>query len=447
MLKIIIRQKPLLDEAAQFDLPNARIRLSKKDYYDYINITLVPTSMKLEPAGSILIIPSKDVKDIPGVWQVASVKASHGFGPVLYEFAMELVQLKGGKGLTPDTNVVSPEAQRVWLNFQKRSDIMSSPLPDTTDFFMPRPDAIKQVFWKTKPDLIGKLLAAGKVDDPQGILKSQLSETKLSPEEEEQLGTRKKTYDYVSKEDYADKLRPYLVARSKKRNPALDDQLTAYTPGETLELIMNSPKIKEWFEKMRNFKIPEGYGTVILVSCAATKPWGMSCNKGDFYPYYNKIRQDVRDGKIKPVYFVTISEPLGAVPEDFWGDDPAKLFPQYDNPGLFNDTVLQSGMMTKDWEKSPLGQKREMPFGKESFDKAIQILGTELGNFLRNNSAHNFVSFVEQADGTKSTHSRMLDIAEKVSGTPIERNPKKPGVGRQAVNKDVGSYMRNKLNL
>jgi hypothetical protein len=442
MLKIIIRQKPLLDEAAQFDLPNHELRITQED--ELVFIDLINSAGR--PAGGMTI--SKGFMG-DNIWNITGVAAPKGFGPVLYELAIEFAQNNGGLGLTPDPVSISEDAQKVWFHYltKRKEDIKTLPLPKTARFITPRPNELKQIFRLRHPGLIQKLLAANKIDDPQELLKSQLSETKLSPEEEGQLGTKKKTYDYVSKEDYANKLRPYLVSRSKKRNPALDDQLTAYTPGETLELIMNSPKIKEWFEKMRNFKIPEGYGTVILVSCAATKPWGMSCNKGDFYPYYNKIRQDVRDGKIKPVYFVTISEPLGAVPEDFWGDDPAKLFPQYDNPGLFNDTVLQSGMMTKDWEKSPLGQKREMPFGKESFDKAIQILGTELGNFLRNNSAHNFVSFVEQADGTKSTHSRMLDIAEKVSGTPIERNPKKPGVGRQAVNKDVGSYMRNKLNL
>lgn len=176
MIRILLKTpQTILDEAAQFDLPNARIRLSKKEHYDFIEIMLVPDSMKLQDAGSILIVPCKDA---PGAkaWQVASIKAPHGFGPVLYEFAMELVQLKGGSGLTPDTNVVSPEAQRVWLQFVERTknedgNITASPLPNTTDFFMPRPDEIKQVFRKRNPDLIRKLLAAGKVDDPQGILR------------------------------------------------------------------------------------------------------------------------------------------------------------------------------------------------------------------------------------------------------------------------------------
>lgn len=176
MIRITLKSKLLLDEAAKFDLPDTRIRISKKEHYDFIEIMLVPDSMKLQDAGSILIIPCKDAPGA-GAWQVASIKAPHGFGPVLYEFAMELVQLKGASGLTPDTNIVSPEAQRVWLQFIERTktkegNIVSSPLPSTTDFFMPRPDGIKQVFRKRNPDLIRKLVAAGKVDDPQGILRT-----------------------------------------------------------------------------------------------------------------------------------------------------------------------------------------------------------------------------------------------------------------------------------
>jgi hypothetical protein len=219
--------------------------------------------------------------------------------------------------------------------------------------------------------------------------------------------------------------------------------MTAYTPGETLKLL-DHPKVKNWFKRMETFKIPDEYGLVVLVGCAATKPWGFSCVKGDFYPYYNQIRQDVKSGKIKPIYFVTISEPLGVVPEDLWGDNPTDYFPQYDNPGLFKDTPQQAGMMTKDWEKSPIGSKREMPFDDTAFIESINRLGEVIGTFIKNNSDHEFVSFVEHPSRTRSTHSMMLDVAERVSGINIPRNPKKPQIGRK---QDIGKYMRDKLEL
>jgi hypothetical protein len=275
------------------------------------------------------------------------------------------------------------------------------------------------------------------------ILKKKAIDEELSDAEKAQLGTQKKTYKYASGEEY-EKLRPYLVDKSAKRNPKLDRELTAYTPGETVALLKN-PKIQDWFKKVSTFKVPDKYGLVVFVGCAATKPWGMSCVKGDFYPYYNQIRADVQAGRMKPLYFVTLSEPLGIVPEEYWGDEPEKLFPQYDNPGLFNDTVLQSGMTTKAWEKSPLGSKREMPFDKKSFDEAIKILGGVVGQFVKNNSDHQFISFVEHADKSASTHSLMLDVAQQMSGVQIPRNPKKAAVGRSGSIQDVGSYTRSKL--
>lgn len=272
----------------------------------------------------------------------------------------------------------------------------------------------------------------------------------VSDKEREQMGTKKGRYNYISPDEY-EKLRPYLVQRSINRaakskidnKPVeLDPTMTAYTPGETLQLL-DHPKVKQWFKRIEKFKIPDKYGLVVLVGCAATKPWGFSCVKGDFYPYYNQIRKDVQSGKMKPVYFVTISEPLGIVPEDLWGDDPMDYFPQYDNPGLFKDTPQQSGMMTKDWSKSPIGSKREMPFDDESFKEAINRLGQVIGTFIKNNSQHEFVSFLEHPSKTRSTHSLMLDVAETVSGKQIPRNPKKPMIGRK---QDIGQYMRGKIN-
>ncbi len=163
------------------------------------------------------------------------------------------------------------------------------------------------------------------------IHKTDIEES-LSDSEKEQFGTTKKTYNYTTEEEW-EKLRPYLVKKSQKRNPNLNTELTAYTPGETENLLKHSI-IQEWFQKVRHFKVPEKYKTIVFVGGAASKPWGMQNSKGDFYPFYNSIRKDVQLGKIRPVYFATISEPLGIVPEDFWGDEPSNVFPQYDNPGL-----------------------------------------------------------------------------------------------------------------
>lgn len=212
-----------------------------------------------------------------------------------------------------------------------------------------------------------------------------------------------------------------------KSNPKLDPELTAYTPGETVNLL-NHPKIIEWFDKVRNFRIPENYKTIALVPCAKTKPWGKTRPKSsDLYNAYHEISEKNQRGELKiaPIYFVTISEPLGVVPQDFWDD-----FPQYDNPGLFADPVMRSGgLFTRDYSKTPIGTKHIIPFDEKAYEEAISKLGTTIGEFIRNNTIPGrvFVSFVEDPSGKiKTTHSHMLDVANIPDILPPQYRYDKP---------------------
>ena len=117
-------------------------------------------------------------------------------------------------------------------------------------------------------------------------------------------------------------LREFLVERSVVSNPLLKAENTAYTPAETLEL-MKKGEIKEWLDSVENLKIPDNAKIIAFVPCAKTKPWKDA--KRGIYKSYNKIINESPDD----VYFVTISEPLGIVPQNNW-----EYFPQYDNPWL-----------------------------------------------------------------------------------------------------------------
>jgi predicted RNA-binding protein len=121
-----------------------------------------------------------------------------------------------------------------------------------------------------------------------------------------------------------------LVNKSQSSNPNLDKDLTAYTPGETLT-ILNNPKIRAYHDKVSRFRVPDNFDTIVLVPCAKSKPWGSAC-KSDFYKAYHQLMADPEMGKI---YMATVSEPLGIVPSSDWEN-----FPQYDNPGLFDDTAM-----------------------------------------------------------------------------------------------------------
>ena len=59
-----------------------------------------------------------------GAWQVSTSNVSHGWGPLLYDVAMELATIHGSKGLTTDRTEVSGDAFNVWHHYlYSRNDV------------------------------------------------------------------------------------------------------------------------------------------------------------------------------------------------------------------------------------------------------------------------------------------------------------------------------------
>lgn len=209
--------------------------------------------------------------------------------------------------------------------------------------------------------------------------------------------------EQLGKDGYPDKktwcqIRMFLEERSQISNSLLDLSDTAYTPSETLEL-MKKGKIKDWLDNVGNLKIPDEVDVVIFVPCAKTKPW-KNATRG-IYKSYNKIISENSNN----IYFVTISEPLGVVPQNNWDD-----FPQYDNPGLFKDVVQRTGgLFTKDWMEH-FGKRYKLPWNQQDYDKAIDILSDKIRLFVNNNQkqGRQFISFVGD-DNVLGTHQDMVN--------------------------------------
>ena len=65
-----------------------------------------------------------------GAWVISSTEATKGWGPLLYDIAIEWAT-ENGEGLTPDRFAVSPEAVKVWDYYlTKRSDVSADQLDD-----------------------------------------------------------------------------------------------------------------------------------------------------------------------------------------------------------------------------------------------------------------------------------------------------------------------------
>lgn len=157
----------------------------------------------------------------------------------------------------------------------------------------------------------------------------------LSAAETAQLGTERNGIPFMPDRASWDRFRAVLLAKSAQRNPGFfDPDLAAYTPGET-EALLQHPRIQAWFEGLQRFEVPADYEGIVLVPCAASKPWRHHANarKSKLYTAYNALIDGIDAGTLPRLYFMTVSEPCGIVPQDRWND-----FPPYDNP-VFSRTI------------------------------------------------------------------------------------------------------------
>ena len=85
------------------------------------------------PFGSITIMkPDEKSGPCGDAYTILFSEASKGWGPMLYDIAIEIATMRGG-GLTPDRGTVSPQAMNVWGYYDaNRSDVTSHQL-DATD--------------------------------------------------------------------------------------------------------------------------------------------------------------------------------------------------------------------------------------------------------------------------------------------------------------------------
>ena len=76
------------------------------------------------------IIGSLTMRRLENFLEVVGVEAESGWGPLLYDLGMEVVNQFEDDGLIPDRTSVSKEARAVWEHYFKyRSDVEATPLP------------------------------------------------------------------------------------------------------------------------------------------------------------------------------------------------------------------------------------------------------------------------------------------------------------------------------
>jgi len=102
------------------------------------------------------------------LWEVFSIEADHGYGPLLYDLAMELAWLNGVEGILPDRSGVSDAAERVWIRYEDtRPDVTRKPVPvdypDHNKHTLRHRDFLDHVYAKSGAPLLTELHAQGKL--------------------------------------------------------------------------------------------------------------------------------------------------------------------------------------------------------------------------------------------------------------------------------------------
>ena len=103
--------------------------------YAYKDPTSPPPPGSSSPGGKVAIM--KPDHPCGGAWEVILSNASQGWGPMLYDVAMEWATQNGG-GLVSDRSHVSPSAREVWNYYlSNRSDVQSVQLDDLRNTITP----------------------------------------------------------------------------------------------------------------------------------------------------------------------------------------------------------------------------------------------------------------------------------------------------------------------
>ena len=196
-----------------------------------------------------------------------------------------------------------------------------------------------------------------------------------------------------------------LVNKSLLRNSKTEIDLCLYTPSQTLLALKGNEKVKKWHKYILNTYKPKQCNVLLLISCAARKPWIEGITKSKNYQVLYEL---LRALKIRnEISLHTISEPLAII-----GEEDYEKMPIYDNPGLFRWFVRKNGLS---WNQN-------------AYDECINLLGLILGKFIEkfNSKFKSILGFVKP----NSNHYKMLLVARRYTNATIIIGPTKKEIGK-----------------
>lgn len=187
--------------------------------------------------------------------------------------------------------------------------------------------------------------------------------------------------------------------------------LCFYNPEEVYNGLIKNKDIISWHKFILNKYQPPKKDILLIYPCSTVKPYHKSRS---YKQLYNHL--ELLNGTRKKIQLMTISEPFGLVPEEYYDK-----FQWYDCPGLFEW-----------WCK-----KHDQEFDNYFLDKSLELLADNIGRFLkqakRKKTYHKIIGFVRTYSSSLDkrhdhTHRRMLELASEKYGIEIEILPNKKQV-------------------
>lgn len=192
--------------------------------------------------------------------------------------------------------------------------------------------------------------------------------------------------------------------------------LCFYNPQEVYMALTYNAEVKKWLKFITNHYIPPKAKVLLIYPCSTEKPYHKSRSYRRLFSTLSKLRKERKE-----VHLVTISEPFGLIPEEFYGKkndwhDWEDIW--YDCPGLF------------EWWCRKYGQS----YSKEYLEKCIRILATYVAKFFIKakvrRSYSKIVAFVRTfSSGLKTkddhTHRRIIESAARIAKVHVDLLPPK----------------------
>ncbi|RSN71494.1 DUF5591 domain-containing protein [Candidatus Methanodesulfokora washburnensis] len=204
------------------------------------------------------------------------------------------------------------------------------------------------------------------------------------------------------------------ISLKRAKGVKIERSLCFYNPHEVYTALTNNSEVRKWLEFISNHYTPPKAKILLIYPCSAEKPYHESRSYRRLFSTLSKLGERRKD-----VHVVTISEPFGLVPEEFYGKknywhDWKNSW--YDCPGLF------------EWWCKKYGQ----PYSKEYLEKCIQILASYVAKFFikATESYSRIIAFVRTFSSRLEvrddyTHRRIVELAAKIAKVRVDMLPSK----------------------